>query len=560
MPTVEEVMKDPEFISLPMLEKQKVMKSIDTDYAALPNIEQVKVLKSFQTPEAPKAGPTFMVPPEGQTFLSQERPIRREASKVYTPLLEGAGFVGAAAAGATTGNPVASALAAGGGYAAGKSTARRIDELTGLRQPQTMGEVATEMATDVPVGAMMEMGGQVANKFILEPALRSVSQKLSKVIRSGIEKGIRPTVVGKQTASQGEAYLERAESGVKSIIANKDNLQLTNKNGDVITGKLPSSIKEFGQSIEQTKKQIFQQYDAMQVKAGAKGAAVDLSPIVKELEAVANDPVTMSVSPAAAKYAKDSAERLSGVGQYTTAQAQDAIAQINTRLTGYYKNPPPDFAEKSAIDNLVNTNLRKSLDDIIEKSTGEGGYQELKNAYGSLKAIEKDVNHRAVVDARKNKIGFFGYADIWTAAEVVSALADPSKLPRAAAIQGAKQWINWVNNPNRIVKSMFSEAESLMSKLPKKVREQIVENIKKETGVYRYEPEFKGAKSARPVPVKTELQPGEAPLKISQSERLLPDQLSTVQAGKTALQRAKEEQAKRGPPLIRRSFTPGSYR
>jgi len=442
----------------------------------------------------------------------------------------------------------------------GKSSARRIDELTGLRKPQTIGESAVESGKDILTGTTMEMGGQAINKVILEPALRSVQQKLSRTIRSGIEKGIRPTVVGKQTATQTEAYLSRAESGVKSIIANKDALQIVDKKGNIISGKLPSTLKEFGQAIEQTKKNIFQQYDSMQAASGKAGGVVDLGPVIKELQQVADDPVTSSVSPSAAKYAKDFADRLSKAGKYSTEQAQEAISQINSRLVGYYKNPPPDFAQTSTIDNLVNTNLRKSLDDIIEKTTGAEGYQDLKNAYGSLRAIEKDVNHRAGIDARKNKIGFFGYADIWTAAEVVSALADPSKLPRAVAIQGTKQWINYINNPNRIIKSMFSDAEKLISKLPKKVSEQVIENIKNEPGVYRYNPEFKGVKSPRPPQIKTELQPGEPPLEMSQTEKLFPDQLSTVQLGKTALQRTEEEQAKRGSPLIRRTFTPGSYR
>ena len=98
---------------------------------------------------------------------------------------------------------------------------------------------------------------------------------------------------------------------------------------------------------------------------------------------------------------------------------------------------------------------------------------------------------------------------------------------------------------------MFSEAEALMSKLPKKAREQIIESIKQETGVYRYNPEFKGTKSPPVKPLKTELQPGEAPLEMPQKEKLFPDQLSTVQEGKAALSKAVGKEQAVGMGLIK---------
>ena len=47
MPTIQEVIKDPAFLSLPAGEQIKVFNSIDDNFASLPDIEKPKVMKSL---------------------------------------------------------------------------------------------------------------------------------------------------------------------------------------------------------------------------------------------------------------------------------------------------------------------------------------------------------------------------------------------------------------------------------------------------------------------------------------------------------------------------------
>lgn len=397
----------------------------------------------------------FPSPPEGETYLSQERPIRREASKVYTPLAKMAGLILGAGYG-----PVGAGL----GFAMGGSSAKRMDEMTGLRKPQTIQEAGLESAKDIATGATLEMGGQVVGKVVEETPV--MMDRLSQVIRKGIEKGIRPSVVGKRTYGQAEAYLNRAEKAVTEIIKTRGHLQLTDEFGEVARG-LPKNLKQFSQAVDQTKRVVFNRYNQLQVEAGKAGATVDFSKVIKELQTIARNKPTKDIVPNVIKYADDLAKRLATTKSYTTEEAQEAIAILNSKLEAFYKNPSYENASIAYIDSMVANNLRKSLDAVIEKASGGVGYQALKNVYGALKTIERDVNRRAIVDARKNLKGLIDFSDIFSGSEVVHGILtmNPARVGAGVTAKTIASIIKHINNPNRIVKTMFEDAEKIITKL-----------------------------------------------------------------------------------------------
>lgn len=292
-----------------------------------------------------------------------------------------------------------------------------------------------------------------------------ISKEVGQVIQRGVEKGIRPSVAGKRSYSQAKQYYDRASDAVKNIVSNRENLVLTDAEGNIVKGRLPSSLKQFGEAIEQTKKSIFRQYDDMAKSAGDQGAIVKLDSVTGELDDLIKDPVLQDINPGVAKYVAEKAEAFAQRGAYTTEQAQDAIASLNKSLEAFYKNPSYETASRAGVDSLIVNNLRKSLDAVIENTTGEG-YQALKRSYGSLKAIEKDVMHRSIVDARKNIHGLLDFTDIFTSGELLAGLAtmNPSMVLRAGAWKGVKEFFKHMNNPNRIVKSMFGDVEMLLNR------------------------------------------------------------------------------------------------
>lgn len=294
------------------------------------------------------------------------------------------------------------------------------------------------------------------------------AQKIDQIIDRGIVKSIRPSVTGQRNFTQIKQYTEKARDAVKTIMGNKDNLSFTTEAGEE-AGRLPKNLREFSQSIDQTKSGIFKQYDSMAKEVGDAGGKVDLNPITKELEKIFQDKTLNDLRPEVVDYANSRMTALSERGEYTTEEAQNAIKILNNSLEAFYKNPTYETASKAYVDSLIANNLRSSLDSVIENLKGPG-YQELKNKYGSLKTIERDVNRAAVVDARKNIKGLIDFSDIFSGYHLVKGLIsiDPAQVSAGVAAKGLAGLYRHLNDPNRIVKSMFSGAEKVVKAIPKK--------------------------------------------------------------------------------------------
>ena len=169
--------------------------------------------------------------------------------------------------------------------------------------------------------------------------------------------------------------------------------------------------------------------------------------------------------PETINYAKARSATLKARTSYTTTEAQEAITTLNDSLQSFYRNPSYDTASKAYVDSLIANKMRSSLDDVIEKTTAKQ-YQVLKNRYGALKTIEKDVTKRAIVDARKNVKGLVDFSDIISSSAAIHGLlaANPATLASAATSKGMAAWIKRLNDPNKIVGNMFNKSERLIQK------------------------------------------------------------------------------------------------
>lgn len=331
------------------------------------------------------------------------------------------------------------------------------------------GIIPEGKAVDVAATAAKKGAKEVVNiaddaATITKNILKNDEAGMKEYIQNKFIKGVRPSVSGKGTAGAMESAKDKAFEAVKTIVQNKKNLNIINDIGEP-TGKLPRTLRQFIQAIDQTKKFIYNQYHKLTEMAGAKGVEVDLSDISTELSKVGNDIVLQDTNPSVAKYALQKAETLMKRSKYTPQQVEDAIAMYNKSLEAFYKNPTYETASKAAIDSMIVNNLRKGLDTMIEKAEGKG-YQALKNKYGALKSIEKDVVHRAIVDARKNVKGLPDYIDAFSAEHVIRGISqlDPSQFTIGAAQSAIKSFYNYLNGPNRAIRQMFQETENLLNK------------------------------------------------------------------------------------------------
>lgn len=327
------------------------------------------------------------------------------------------------------------------------------------------GEAVANIGQFIPMAKGTQLVGKEALNVAGDVAYsvgKEAEQQIANTVKTGINKAIRPTVVGKGNAPQIAQYYNRATDAVKNIVANRANLELTDASGNIVKNALPRTLSQFSEAIDQTKKTIFKQYDDLARQAGEEGAFVSLKPVSRELAKLADDQVMNDLYPNVASYIKQRAVSLAERGSYTAQQAQDAIRLMNKSLEAFYKNPSFETASRASVDAMVVNNLRKGLDDVIEKTTG-AGYQELKNSYGSLKAIEKEVAHRAVVDARKNVKGLIDFTDIFTGGELVAGLAtmNPAMIARAGVQRGIMSWYKRITSPNYHVNKMFSGVEDI---------------------------------------------------------------------------------------------------
>jgi hypothetical protein len=280
-----------------------------------------------------------------------------------------------------------------------------------------------------------------------------------KAVEFGINKGVRPPITKKEVMGQRERYMENAQIAVDEIIQNKDNLKMSDREGNVVSGKLPESLDQFSQAINQTKNKIFEEYDALSKQADTAGAAVNMAPIVTELDGIVSNRVLQTMSPDTIAYANSRKAALDGKS-FTTQEAQQMVQILNQSEKAYYANPTPELKGKAYVDGLIASNLRSGLDAAIESATGIE-YQPLKQKYGALRMLETDVTKRAIVDARKNIKGLIDFSDIFSSSQVVQGLMSqqPAILASGLAVKGVSGWIKNINDPNKIIGKMFQKAE-----------------------------------------------------------------------------------------------------
>lgn len=367
-------------------------------------------------------------------------------------------------------------MAAGGLAEGAAALGADTPEIQEMRQSfEPVKEAAKSLAknpVDFIAGRIIEHPAQTAmdlmllkgaaNKLVGTVPTQSylAAKEMEHAVASGMNKGVRPTVTGKTTAGQSAGYYKKAKDAVSSIIENKGNLQYST--GEA--GELPKSLSQFSEAIDQTKKAIFSQYDDMARTAGEQGAAVKTTTIAMELDKVIKNKVIQDLHPELIDKARALQKTLWKRKTYTAQEAQEAIASLNESLQAYYKNPSYASAKSASLDAMVANQLRKSLDASIDAVSGPG-YQVLKHRYGALKTIEKEVNQRALVDARKNVKGLIDFTDVASAADLTRGVLSmsPGYVASAGAMQVVKNYFKRLNDPNTHIADMFSKSEKYMT-------------------------------------------------------------------------------------------------
>jgi hypothetical protein len=317
---------------------------------------------------------------------------------------------------------------------------------------------AFNVATSLPLGSGVKVAGEGLGdvaKGVLNPV---VTENIAdKAIQQGISKGIKPTVVGKKTLSNFEGFYDKANDAVKTIAENKNDINIVDENGEAVAH--PRTAGEMAQAVDQAKKIIYKKYNDMAVAAGDAGAQFDVTPVMNKLTAITGDvdngiPPDLKFNTQIRNYAENLKSEIGELHGQDPEVIEERIKDLNSSLTGFYEGRVGKA--KAQVDASVAQLMREELDNNISGAVGEG-YQGLKNQYGALKSIEKEVNHRAIVNARKSNKGLFDMTDIFTGGDLAAGIltANPVLIAKGAAGKGIMQIYKALNNPDRQIDKMF---------------------------------------------------------------------------------------------------------
>jgi hypothetical protein len=371
-------------------------------------------------------------------------------------------------------------LATGGGLERAQNWQNSVGN-TLIYQPQTPGGQQLTQAAGAPLqpfaqagesvgGKIEEMGypnlaaavhtGIEASPLMLLRKGRVASQKtaaidadISKVIRKGVNKGVRPSIVGKSDFKQMEKHYKNYETAVQDIIeANPD--------------KIPQTVAEASKANLDTKIKLWSDATTLSGQAGQAGAVVSLEPVIAEMRALASHPDTIRINKAGSQKLLEMAQAWESLPtRVSPMEAEATLAKLNDLAKGFWKDPDPNSLGMGANAERLASVLRKELTGTVELLGGKE-YGEFRRRYGAQVAIEKELANRALVDARKAPSGFFDLLDAASASEFAHGLIgmSPASMASAVTIRGIKGMLKRRNDPNIIIADMFNKTKDLMDR------------------------------------------------------------------------------------------------
>ena len=302
-------------------------------------------------------------------------------------------------------------------------------------------------------------------KFVTNKTAWQVINKLDKKIENDFISAIKPTNMWKSAWEQ-ERYRAKSRQAIMTLTMNKDNLKLVNEFGETVKNKLPNTVHQMNDSVSQVKGQLYRQYNEIAEEAGAS-AQVNLNPIIKELEQLKLDrrikdlpnskQLNAYVDELIAGFSEEGAKR-------NVLDVQAVKQSYNKRLDSFYKNPDLNSFNNSTVDALVNNLLGKQLDSTIESAAGKQ-YAILKQQYGALSTIEKDVAKASAREFKKAGQSFVDYSDIFSAWDISGALVswNASYLAKGGTQFFLKEWYKKINSADTKIANVFKNSEKALN-------------------------------------------------------------------------------------------------
>lgn len=353
MATLDDLKNNQDFLRLDPESKRQVLSVQNPDFSQLSPDDQKSVI-STQFP--------------GQ--IVQDHPVARIASKVYTPLIEGAAMATGAAAGAPAGPEAAIPLSVSM-FPVGKQAAQALDRRLGVpteNAPTTMSEAIPREAKDLGEGAMIEAGGKAATA-VASPVADAMAEPFMTTYYNEIKALADKFKIPMTAAARaGTAGLARIESAVSKIPFAQGILKAANdRMRDAIDKNVVQKLVSQGTSSE----------DANAVgarilnKITGQGMEAEAAPTV-ERSGILGNATILPKEQAGGILQKDLAQQSVSHAQNVVKPAYDAVS----RAAGDYQGPAPALgaAAQSALQEIGNA---KTFDQgLVGKLKALSGMQE----------------------------------------------------------------------------------------------------------------------------------------------------------------------------------------
>lgn len=339
----------------------------------------------------------------------------------------------------------------------------------------TLGRIASNVAVGKGFGQgvkeLQRMEGALEQSGKLSsPGIRPkeyLHPKMDSTILNVYNDAINPSTGKFTSKGKVDAYQQKAVTAMKTIHDYGDSLKFENPETGVIENRLPKDRQELLSAAEQTKAEIFKQYNSLAQQAG--NAKIDRATIAKNaFNDIIKSPQYKNYDPSMVKSAEKVQARLMKSGSASPEEIQGDIKYLNNKMQGFYNKG--DFNKANIYANYAGK-LRTSLDSAIEESLGKGGYKELKGKYAALKAVESDLTKASIRQLKKtNPNAGDHFTDPIALAEVARGLLmhNPADVAVGAAIKLGKMSLNYAKNPDSKIRGLFDLMQKTV-KTPKEV-------------------------------------------------------------------------------------------
>lgn len=302
------------------------------------------------------------------------------------------------------------------------------------------------------------------------PALWSVASSVKRALspnaRDLINKALKPRLSWRKSTVKWLAQFENnVLDAAESVVKNKQNLKfLDEKTGEIVEGVLPRSVRDFAESIGDTKLTVYNAYRAMEWEWA--DILIPTNAIIEWLEGAKKMRWVDIASPWIQNHLDRQITNIKNLWDLNVDDAARIIKQLWSRVRAFMDNPTPNDISQVVVDNWIASQLRKWLNEAVDWMLGTPQYSELKRAFSALTAIEKDVNRRATSLAWKNAKALTDFLDALNAWDLAYGIvnANPGAVAKWVIQQWMKTLYKHINEPNKNIARLFEMIEKKMTK------------------------------------------------------------------------------------------------